>query len=207
MRYLSFAPARVMVVVMVVAVAVMTLSDPSRAQNSNDRDSNDIVLGDPAAPLTIIEYSSLTCPYCANFHQETLPRIKKEFIDTGRVKWIYRDFQLDARGQMAAMVARCTAEERFYPFLDVLFRQQSVWARSAEPRAVLIQIAKFGGISEEQLNACWQDTALYDSILQSYNRGVTEYRIQSTPTFLINGEKITGAQPFETFAKAIKDAE
>ena len=201
MRYLSFA------LVWVMAVAVVTLSDPAHAQNNNAQNGNDIVLGDPAAPLTIIEYSSLTCPYCASFHQETLPRIKEEFIDTGRVKWIYRDFQLDARGQMAAMVARCTAEERFYPFLDVLFQQQSVWARSAEPRAVLARIAKFGGISEEQLTACWQDTALYDSILQSYNRGVTEYRVQSTPTFLINGEKITGAQPFEVFAKAIEDAE
>lgn len=196
MRYVRFALIWAMV------VTVTGLSAPVRAQ-----DGNDIVLGNPDAPLTVIEYSSLTCPYCAQFHKETLPRIKKEFIDTGRINWIYRDFQLDARAQMAAMVARCATEERFYPFLDTLFKQQQVWARAPEPRSVLIQIAKFGGISEQQLTACWQDTALYDSILQSYNRGVTEYRIQSTPTFLINGEKLTGSKPFEAFAKAIEDAE
>ena len=196
MRYVSFA------LVWALAITVMTLSGPAYAQ-----DSNDIVLGDPNAPVTVIEYSSLTCPYCADFHKETLPQIKKEFIDTGRVKWIYRDFQLDARAQMAAMVAHCAAEERFYPFLDVLFQQQQVWARAAEPRNVLVQIAKFGGISEPQLNTCWQDTALYDRIMQSYNRGITEYQIQSTPSFIVNGEKITGAKSFETFAKAIADAQ
>ena len=196
MRYLSFALAWMM------GVALISLSTPAYAQ-----DGNDIVLGRADAPLTIVEYSSLTCPYCAQFHQETLPQIKKQFIDTGRVKWIYRDFQLDARGQMAAMVAHCATEAHFYPFLDILFQQQPVWARSPDPRAILAQIAKFGGISEDRLNACWQDTALYDRIVQSYNRGVTEYRIKSTPSFIINGETITGFKSFEAFAKIIADAE
>ena len=107
------------------------------------------VLGDPNAPVEIIEYASLTCPHCAAFHAEKLPQIKKKYIDTGKAKLIARDFPFDRLGAMGAMMARCANPARYHQFLDVLFKQQSKWTRSNDPVGELQKIGKLGGLSED----------------------------------------------------------
>ena len=165
---------------------------------------DDRILGDPNAPVTIVEYSSLTCPHCASFHRDTLPQLKKEYSDNGKAKLVYRDFPFDRLGATAAMLARCVAEPRFFKFVDALFAQQESWSRAQDPFTALAAIGKLGGIGQEQFNTCMQDEAQLDKILQRRLEGEQKFAIQATPSFLINGEKVEGAQSFESFKDVIE---
>ena len=167
---------------------------------------DDRILGKADAPVTIIEYASLTCPHCAAFAHETLPKIKAEWIDPGKAKLVFRDFPLDGSAVKASVLARCAPPEKFYGFIDVLFSSQESWARNPDPTPGLARIAKLGGMSEEQLNACMADNALQDKVLASRLTAEKEYKVESTPTFFINGTKLTGALPYEQFDEALKKA-
>ena len=162
------------------------------------------VLGEATAPVEMIEYSSLTCPHCAAFHAEKLPELKKKYIDTGKVRFIQRDFPFDRLGAMGAMMARCANPLRYHQFIDVLFKQQNQWTRSNDPVGALVGIGKLGGLSEKDFQACMQNEELLNGILQMRQQGVTEYEISSTPTFIINGEKLVGNQSLEDFEAAIE---
>lgn len=162
------------------------------------------VLGDATAPVEMIEYSSLTCPHCAAFHAEKLPELKKKYIETGKLRLIQRDFPFDRLGAMAAMMARCANPMRYHQFIDVLFKQQNQWSRSDDPVGALVQIGKLGGLSEKDFQACMQNEDLLNGILKMRQDGVAEYDINSTPTFIINGEKIVGNQSLEDFEEAIE---
>ncbi|HYG86054.1 MAG TPA: DsbA family protein [Azospirillum sp.] len=166
---------------------------------------SDRVLGDPKAPVTIIEYSSLTCPHCARFHTETLPKIKQTYIDTGKAKLIFRDFPFDQWALRASMLTRCAPPERYFPLLDVLFKSQAQWSTAKDPAAALTQIGKLAGVSENTIKACWADQKLADGILNIRLEAQNRDKIESTPTFILNdgAARIEGAQPFETFAAAI----
>lgn len=167
----------------------------------------DRVLGDPDAPVTIIEYSSLTCPHCAAFHRETLPVFKERYIDTGQVKLIYRDFPFDAVALRAAMLARCANPDRYFGVLDVLFKSQERWSRAEDPVKALAQIGRLAGVGEEEFQACMSNEALMDGVLNLRLEGERTYSISSTPTFIItsNGrtERVVGAQPIDAFAQVI----
>ena len=167
----------------------------------------DRVLGDPKAPVTILDYSSMTCPHCARFHTETLPKIKEKYIDTGKAKLVFRDFPFDQWALRAAMLARCAPQERYYPLLDVLFKSQGQWASAKDPAASLTQIGKLAGLSEETIKACWADQKLADGVLNSRLEGQNKDKVESTPTFILSSgsgtTKVEGAQPFEKFAEAI----
>jgi protein-disulfide isomerase len=162
------------------------------------------ILGNAEAEVTIIEYASLTCPHCANFHKETLPKIKAEYVDTGKAKFIFRDFPLDQFALKASLLARCAPGDRFFKFLDVLFSEQGRWSRSDDPVAALVRIGILGGISRERFEACASDEGLQNFVLQQRIDGQREYSVKSTPTFVVNGKKILGAQPFAEF-KAVID--
>lgn len=163
----------------------------------------EMVLGDQEAPVTIIEYSSLTCPHCADFNNNTLAQIKEHYIDAGKARLVYRDFPFDRPGLLAAAMARCAGRARFFRFLDVLFRTQDTWSRSAQPAEALAKVGRLGGLQREAIDACFADQALLDSILDSRLTGARKFNVDSTPTFIINGEKLIGAQPFEKFAEVI----
>ena len=167
---------------------------------------DDRILGKADAPITIVEYASLTCPHCAAFARDTLPKIKAEWIDPGKAKLVFRDFPLDGSAVKASVLARCAPPEKFYGFIDVLFSSQESWARNPDPTPGLARIAKLGGMSEEQLNACMADNALQDRVLASRLTAEKEYKVESTPTFFINGTKLTGALPYEQFDEALKKA-
>jgi protein-disulfide isomerase len=164
------------------------------------------VLGDPEAPVTIIEYSSLTCPHCAAFHTDTLPAIKERYVETGQAKIVYRDFPLDQHALNAAVIAHCAGEDRYFAFLEVLFAEQARWARAADPREALIQLAGLGGLAREDAEACLADDAMLDAVLQTRLDGQEEYAISSTPTFVINGEMVSGNRSVDEFATVIEAA-
>jgi protein-disulfide isomerase len=163
------------------------------------------VIGNPEAPITIIEYASLTCPHCAKFHAVALPRIKKDWIETGKAKLIYRDFPLDKYAASASMIARCAPKDKYFIFLNAFYAQQSNWSRAENPVKVLTQLAGLGGMSSADVDACLANDALQDGILQMRLEGQMEYEIKSTPSFVINGKAVPNL-PFEDFNKLLEDA-
>lgn len=166
-------------------------------------DLGDPAIGDPSAPVTIIEYSSLTCPHCAAFHAKTLPELKQRYIDTGKVRLVLRDFPLDATALKAAIVAHCAGPERQPQFVEVFFAQQQNWARAADPVQALKQLAKLGGLGEAQIDACLADKELENAILQARLDGEQKYKINSTPSFIIDGKTVSGEQSVDAFAAMI----
>jgi protein-disulfide isomerase len=176
----------------------------SAAPPTTEQALADRILGDPNAPVTIIEYSSLTCPHCRHFHLEILPEIKKNYIDTGKVKLIYRDFPFDQLGLLATVMTRCAPVERYFGFLDVLFQQQGSWSRSKDPMGDLSRIGKLGGLNPSDFEACLKNQALVDGLVQKRLDGQKKFDVNATPTFIIDGDhKIVGSQPYEDFDKIL----
>lgn len=163
----------------------------------------DMVLGKADAPITIIEYASLTCPHCAHFHETVLPTLKAEYLDTGKVKLIFRDYPLDQLAFGGAVLARCGGPEKYFTFLNVLFAQQRQWAGSTDPKAALMQIGRLGGVSSEQFDKCLQDKALGDYILNSRLEGNQKFNVTATPTLIINGKAESGVPSVEELRKKL----
>jgi len=163
------------------------------------------VLGDPKAPVTILDYSSMTCSHCANFHVNVLPKIKEAYIDTGKAKLVFRDFPFDQAALSAAMLAHCAPPERYFPLTDVLFKSQPNWSRSSDPGKALAQYGKLAGMTQETIDACLANKELADAILNTRLTGQNQFKIEATPTFILNDGKarIEGAQSFEEFSKEI----
>ena len=164
------------------------------------------ILGNSDAKVTMIEYASMTCPHCANFHTKTFPAIKKEYIVTGKIKFIYRDFPLDQFALAAAMMARCSAKERYFGVIDVIFRTQREWGRNPNPRKALEQIGKIVGVSESTYEACVTDKVVHDGIMKMRNDAVEKYKVRTTPTFVVNEKKINGGLPLEELRKVLDAA-
>jgi protein-disulfide isomerase len=166
---------------------------------------DDRVLGNPDAPITIVEYASLTCTHCAHFTNEVLPEIKKEWIDTGKVKLVLRDFPLDEPALRAAMIARCAPPNRFYAFADTFFAAQDKWAGARDYREALARLAKLGGMGKDEFDACLKNTALENKIVEQRLIASKELDVNSTPTFFVNGSKFTGAPTAEEFNKVLSN--
>lgn len=162
------------------------------------------VLGSPDAPVEVVEYASLTCHHCANFHNEVLPQVKKEFIDTGKVRIVYRDFPLDRVGLEAATMARCLPPERYFPVLSLLFAKQDDWSHAKDPIEPLARIGALAGLSRQAYDACRADKALQDSIVQSRYEGEQKHGVDSTPSFVIDGKTLKGVLQFEEFKKTVE---
>jgi protein-disulfide isomerase len=159
-------------------------------------------LGDPGAPVTIIEYSSLTCPHCAQFHNEVLPELKERYIATGKVRLVYRDFPLDQRALQASVLAHCAGPDRYFGLLEVMFRTQPTWARS-DDLSQLRGLGRLAGMSEAQMDACLADEDLVDGILKTRLDGQEEFDLRSTPTFIIDGQAHAGSRSVEEFSALI----
>ena len=166
---------------------------------------DDRILGDRAAPVTILEYSSLTCPHCAAFHRDTLPKIKETWIAEGKVKLVYRHFPLDGVALRAAAVANCIEGERFFSFLDILFKSQKRWAGSNDPMKAIGQMARLAGLSGEEFESCANDQAEMDKILIGAQDAKTTYGVASTPTLIINGRKVEGARSYDYIGGIVKE--
>ena len=164
---------------------------------------DDRILGNPEAPITIVEYASLTCPHCAHFANDILPEIKKEWIDTGKAKLVLRDFPLDEPALRAAMIARCAPPERYYAFADTFFAAQEKWVRSGDYREALARLAKLGGMGQAEFDTCIKNTELENKIVEGRLRATQELKVSSTPTFFVNGSKLAGAPTREEFEKLL----
>ncbi|MCK1423269.1 DsbA family protein [Bradyrhizobium sp. 180] len=165
----------------------------------------DMALGPNDAAVTIIEYASMTCPHCAAFNEQVFPKIKKEYIDTGKVRYIFREFPLDIKAAAGSMLSRCIANgdaPKYFAVTDMLFRQQNDWMVK-NTTETLTRIGKQAGLTQQQVEACLKDQALLDKIAADQKYASDVLKVDSTPTFFINGEKIKGEASFEEFAKKI----
>jgi protein-disulfide isomerase len=164
----------------------------------------DLVIGQADAPVTIVEYASMTCNHCATFHNTVLPTLKEKYIDTGKVKLVFREFPLDERAALASMVARCAGDDKSMPLISMLFSKQDEWAGAKQD--FLPKLFKFGqqvGFTRQAFDRCRQDEKLIKSIIAVRDRGNVAFGVNSTPTFFINGKRLEGAPTVEEFEKVL----
>jgi protein-disulfide isomerase len=166
---------------------------------------DDRTLGSAEAPITIIEYSSLTCPHCARLHAEALPKIKENWVETGKARLVYRHYPLGGLALRAAALADCIEGERFFSFLDVLFKSQERWSQSKDQIKSLSALARLAGLSQERVDACLNDQSAMDRILVRARDGQQTYDVESTPTLIINGRKVEGARPYPEMEAILKE--
>ncbi len=168
------------------------------AQEAADVDTSmvaEMSLGNPDAPVTVIEYASFTCPHCGSFHANEFKRMKAEYIDTGMINFIYREVYFDRFGLWAGMVARCGGEERYFGIVDLLYENQRDWTASGDPAQIagnLRRIGRAAGLGEEEVNACLSDADMAQAMVAVYQENATADDVSSTPSFLVNGEKVAG---------------
>ncbi len=207
-RNLLVGASVVALVVAVGGIEALTAAQPAAAQSATAAELlvppplGDRVLGKDDAPVTIVEYASMTCPHCAHFHETTYPELKKRYIDTGKVRFIFREFPLDPLAAGASMLARCADKEKFYPLIETLFQQQTKWAVE-KPIPQLMAIAKQAGMSEQKFNACLSDQKMLDAMQAEQKRATEKFGVNSTPTLFVNGKKHVGGVSIEDMAKAI----
>ncbi len=160
----------------------------------------EMALGKEDAKVTIVEYMSMTCPHCAHFHTTTFDEIKKKYVDTGKARFIIREFPFDPRAAAAFMLARCnpskpedlSTPEQYFPMVSMLFKQQQTWAAAEDGRAALLQMSKLAGFSEESFTKCLTNQKLLDEVNATRERGSKDFGVNATPTFLINGKRYSG---------------
>ncbi len=162
----------------------------------------DIMIGSDKAPVTVIEYASMTCPHCAHFEETTLPELKKRYIDTGKVRYVMREFPLDALAAAGFMLARCAGRDKYETVVETLFAKQPDWV-TQQPIPPLMAIAKQFGFTEESFNTCLANQKVLDDIQAVRDHAVNKLGVNSTPTFFINGKRLVGDLSIEVMAKEI----
>lgn len=184
----------------------------ANAQDSSEIDIStveEMTLGAEDAPVTMIEYASFTCPHCANFHQNIFKDIKKNYIDTGKVKLVYREVYFDKYGLWASLIARCGGADKFFGIADLMYKSQAEWVRAGgapEIAGELRKIARLAGVDKETLDQCLSDGQQAQTMVAWYQHHAEADDITGTPSFILNGEKIANQGSYEAFAKLI-DAE
>ena len=154
----------------------------------------EMILGDVNAPIEIIEYASMTCPHCANFHSEVYPQLKENYIETGKVKFVFREVYFDKYGMWASMIARCAGPDRFFGVIDQMFEKQKTWSRVGNDLAIVTELSKIGklaGLGDDQINACLQDADNLRNLVGWYKAKMEEHKISGTPSFVIDGEMVS----------------
>ena len=178
-------------------------TNPSPEDLAHAGPAGDIMIGSDKAPVTVIEYASMTCPHCAHFEETTLPELKKRYIDTGKVRYVMREFPLDALAAAGFMLARCAGPDKYEAVVETLFAKQADWAMVQKPIPPLMAIAKQFGFTEESFNACLANQKVLDDIQAVRDHAVNKLGVNSTPTFFINGKRFVGDLSIEVMAKEI----
>ena len=196
------------------AMAAMTLTAlpvlaqeaaPAAEQMPQGKVLPDIALGKDDAPVTIVEYASFTCSHCAAFHAESWPKLKAEYIDTGKVKFIQRDVYFDAVGLWAGILARCGGDDKYYAVSDMIFDEQKTWLAASDGEGIAANLRKIGakaGMTPEQMDACWNDKQKVADLVATFQKNATADAIEGTPTFIIDGETVKN-QPWDDMKKII----
>ena len=165
------------------------------AQAETDKPAvTEMILGDVNAPIEIIEYASMTCPHCANFHSDVYPQLKANYIETGKVKFVFREVYFDKYGMWASMIARCAGPDRFFGVIDQMFEKQKTWSRAGNDLAIVTELSKIGklaGLGDDQINACLQDADNLRNLVGWYKANMEEHNISGTPSFVIDGEMVS----------------
>lgn len=188
-----------------------SLPAAANAQAAADVDTSGIIemsVGAEDAPVTVIEYASFTCPHCKNFHQGTYPELKANYIETGKVRFVYREVYFDRYGLWAGMVARCGGPERYFGIADLIYDQQSEWARGEPGQIVeaLRRIGRTAGLSDDQLDTCLTDSEKAEALYALYQTNAQADGVRSTPSFVVNGELHSGNMSYAAFSEIIDDA-
>ncbi|SPH22993.1 Disulfide bond formation protein D [Ascidiaceihabitans donghaensis] len=197
-------------------VAASTVVEPvataaDNADENADLDTSvipDMSLGNADAPVTVIEYASYTCPHCANFHSGVFKDLKRDYIDTGKINFVYREVYFDRYGLWASMIARCAGPDKFFGLTDLIYSGQSTWSRAGEPSAIIGELRKIGrlaGLSDETLQACLEDDTKARTLVAWYQENAEEDGVRSTPSFVINGTTYNNMS-FEEMSKLIDEA-
>ena len=178
---------------------------PSYGETLLDLLEDDFVIGDESAPITIIEYASLSCSHCADFHTNTLEKLKEEYIDSGKVRFVFRDFPFNYPALLGSMVLRCIPEDVRYDYMNALFQLQTNWVdkESTKTTQELFKIMQSGGMTKEEFDTCITNVDLENKILQGVIGAQSEFNIQSTPSFLINGILVEGNKSIKEFRQII----
>jgi protein-disulfide isomerase len=179
--------------------------DANPAELAKPLPLGDVVLGAKESPVTIIEYASMSCGYCAEFHKTIYPKIKAEYIDTNKVRFIFREFPLDLKAAAGSMLARCVGQDdpnRYHAVVDILFNTQNDWV-VGETSTHLMRIARQAGMGEDTFNACLANQSMLDALKQGQEQAFEKFKVDSTPTFFVNGTKLKGGATFEDFKKLI----
>jgi protein-disulfide isomerase len=163
----------------------------------------DLALGREDAPVTIIEYASMTCPHCATFHKAVYPTLKTKYIDTGKVRFIFREYPLDEVAVAASMIARCAGGDKTMALIDVLFQSQDTWA-VRQPIPALMQIAKQAGFTQKTFEECLANQKLYSDVVAVRERASKQFKVESTPTLFVNGKMQRGGVSIEELEKLIQ---
>lgn len=164
----------------------------------------DMILGDANAPVTVVEYASLSCSHCRDFHVDTLPEVKKRLVETGKVRFVFRDFPLDQYATAGAMLARCNGDDKYFAVIEAFFAQQSSLLSAQDPFAWLQSFAKQVGYTQESLEACLSNQELMDNLLAVRERASQKFGVSSTPTFFFNGKVRRGGMSVEEFEKEVE---
>ena len=192
----GFSPLR-----LIAEAMAQSASDVAKPQSLPD-----MALGPANASVTVTEYASMTCPHCAAFNENVFPKIKSEYIDSGKVRYVFREFPLDIKAAAGSMLARCIAKDdagKYFAVVDMLFRQQNDWVVK-NTTETLTRIGKQAGLSQQAVEDCLKDQTLLDKIAADQKFANEVLKVNSTPTFFINGEMIKGETSFEEFDKRIK---
>src|ERR1700728_3561994 len=177
-------------------------SEPDQAELAKVGPDGDVVVGSAKAPVTVIEYASMTCPHCAHFATTTFPELQKRYIDTGKVRFIFREFPFDALAAAGFMLARCAGNDKFMPVVETLFAKQDEWMVQ-KPVPALMGIAKQFGFTQESFDKCLANQQVLDGIQDVRDRAAEKLGVNSTPTFFVNGKKLTGDQSIDSLTKEI----
>jgi len=178
---------------------------PIYGESALDITEKDFVIGNEDAKITIIEYASLSCSHCADFHVNTLETLKKEYIDTGKVKMVFRDYPFNYPALLGSMVLRCIPENYRYDYMNALFKLQTDWVNKKNKKTIqeLYKIMQSGGMTKDEYDACIYNTELENEILQGVMEAQNQFNIKSTPSFIINGKLIEGNKSIKEFRQII----
>lgn len=163
----------------------------------------EMAIGEANAPVTIVEYMSMTCPHCAAFHNNTFEAIKTKYVDSGKVRFVLREFPFDPRAAAAFMLARCAPEGQYFPMISMLFKQQQQWAAAPNGRDALLQMSKLAGFTQESFESCLTNQKLLDDVNAVMQKGAKDFGVQSTPTFFVNGEHYSGNMSVDVMSALI----
>jgi len=198
---------RSMIVLGGAAALALLASGPLAAQEA-PREIVEMSVGAADAPVTLIEYASFTCPHCASFHASVLPQIKANFIDTGKVRLVYREVYFDRPSLWAGMIARCAGQDRYFGVVDLLFRDQANWSRAADAQGVvdgLFAIGRQAGLTDAAMDACLQDGEFAQALVTEFQKNATADSVDATPSFVLNGEKLSN-MPYSEFEARLNAA-